>query len=164
MSQLLVTKNIQNILSENLTEQLLITTFNDVEDVKIQKHEVIKEDMPKNLIELDNEEAVFQKLSQLDWSFSDENTSYLTHDIHPYPAKFIPQIPHNLIKNLSLFGEIIYDPFGGSGTTALEAILLRRMCICSDANPLSKIIGEVKTTELRRDANTYWKCKDRCQP
>lgn len=151
MSQLLVTKNIQNILSENLTEQLPITTFNDVEDVKIQKHEVIKEDMPKNLIELDNEEAVFQKLSQLDWSFSDENTSYLTHDIHPYPAKFIPQIPHNLIKNLSLFGEIIYDPFGGSGTTALEAILLRRMCICSDANPLSKIIGEVKTTVLNKE-------------
>ena len=151
MSQLLVIKNVQNIQSENLTEQLPIIPFNDIEDMKTQKHGVINKDMPTNLIELDDEGAVFQKLSQLDWSFSDENTSYLTHDIHPYPAKFIPHIPNNLIKNLSLFGEIVYDPFGGSGTTALEAILLRRRCVSSDANPLSKIIGEVKTTVLSKE-------------
>lgn len=102
----------------------------------------------KSLEEIADSSIVFQRLAKLDWSFSNANTTYLSHDIHPYPAKFPPQIPAHLIRNLSLQSELIWDPFGGSGTTALEALLAERRCISTDINPLSEIIGRAKTTIL----------------
>jgi hypothetical protein len=29
------------------------------------------------------------KLESVDWAFTKSDTSYLTHDFHPYPAKFL---------------------------------------------------------------------------
>lgn len=85
-------------------------------------------------------------IAAADWAFADDDTGFLTHDIHPYPAKYIPQIPANLIRRLSLPGELILDPFGGSGTTAAEAVRLGRRSISVDANPLATLIGRVKTS------------------
>ena len=87
-------------------------------------------------------------LNAIDWSFTDAETRVPGHDVHPYPAKFIPQIPANLISCLSSRGDMIFDPFGGSGTTALEAVRLGRRAISVDANPLSALIGRVKTARL----------------
>ena len=95
--------------------------------------------------ELENTETVFKALSSHDWSFTEDDTRYLTHDLHPYPAKFIPQIPAHLIAQLSVPGDVILDPFGGSATTAVEAVRLGRRAISFDANPLSALIGRVKT-------------------
>jgi DNA modification methylase len=94
--------------------------------------------------------AVLKELESLDWTFADADTGYLTHGVHPYPAKFIPQIPRALIRSLSAFGDLVWDPFGGSGTTAVEAALLGRRCVSSDVNPLSEIIGRAKTHLLER--------------
>lgn len=99
----------------------------------------------KSLIGSKSGEEIFDHLSNTDWSFTSDNTQFLSHDIHPYPAKFIPQIPSALISSLSLPGDIILDPFGGSGTTAMESIRLGRQPISIDANPLSSLIGRVKT-------------------
>ncbi len=93
-------------------------------------------------------EAVLSKFKSLDWAFSEENTSYLSHDIHPYPAKFPPQLPAQIIKLLSSKGELVWDPFGGSGTTALEALLSDRNSISTDVNPIGSIIGRAKTAAL----------------
>jgi len=92
--------------------------------------------------------TVFKELESLDWTFADADTGYLTHAVHPYPAKFIPQIPRLLIRTLSALGDLVWDPFGGSGTTAVEAVLLGRRCVSSDVNPLSEIIGSAKTHRL----------------
>lgn len=97
------------------------------------------------LDELEDGQKTFNALSSKDWSFTDDDTRYLTHDIHPYPAKFIPQIPAHLIARLSMPGDMIFDPFGGSATTAVEAVRLGRRAISFDANPLSTLIGRVKT-------------------
>ena len=88
---------------------------------------------------------MFKSLSCHDWSFTEDDTRYLTHDLHPYPAKFIPQIPAHLIACLSMPGDTVIDPFGGCATTAVEAVRLRRRAISFDANPLSALIGRVKT-------------------
>lgn len=103
------------------------------------------------LTELTESEDVFATLAAIDWAFATEETAYLSHDIHPYPAKFIPQIPQYLIKQLSLRGEMVWDPFGGSGTTALEAILLGRSAISTDLNPLAAVIGRAKTLTLTKE-------------
>jgi DNA modification methylase len=87
-------------------------------------------------------------LKKVDWSFTDDDTRFLGHDLHPYPAKFIPQIPGTVISLLSSRGELVLDPFGGSGTTALETIRLGRRAVSFDANPVAALIGRVKTARV----------------
>src|SRR5262245_37955834 len=49
------------------------------------------------------------RLEEIDWNFPGATTSYLTHGFHPYPAKFIPQIPNLLIQELSSVGDRVCD-------------------------------------------------------
>lgn len=73
-----------------------------------------------------------------------------THYIHPYPAKLLPHIAHFFLANnlLSRPGDTVLDPFGGTGTVALEAALAGRRAFYSDVNPLAQLIARVKTTPL----------------
>src|SRR3990167_1765066 len=48
---------------------------------------------------------------------------YNTHFFHHYTAKFIPQIPQNIIKKFGKPNDIVFDPFLGSGTTIIEGKL-----------------------------------------
>src|ERR687888_55639 len=85
------------------------------------------------------------------WSFKQlrrTQTSYLTHDYHKYPAKFIPQLAERLIKENSNSGDLVCDPFMGSGTTILEAIINSRRTYGSDINPVSVLISRAKTTPI----------------
>jgi DNA modification methylase len=84
-------------------------------------------------------------LDSIDWDFGGAKTSYLTHGIHPYPAKYIPQIPNALIQELSTVGDVVADIFCGSGTTLVEAVTLKRHAIGIDANPLACLISKAKT-------------------
>ena len=87
-------------------------------------------------------------LQAIDWDFRDAKTNYLTHRIHSYPAKFIPQIPNALIQELSSVGDTVGDIFCGSGTTLVEALTLKRHAVGIDANPLACLIAKSKTTAL----------------
>ena len=50
---------------------------------------------------------------------------YLTHWIYPYKGKFHPQMVRALLNIIGLKeGDTIFEPFSGSGTTAVEAQLL----------------------------------------
>ena len=86
------------------------------------------------------------KLEGIDWDFSNAKTNYLTHGLHPYPAKFIPQIPNTLIQELSSVGDTVADIFCGSGTTLVEALTLKRHTVGVDANPLACLISTAKTS------------------
>jgi len=79
------------------------------------------------------------------------DTSYLTHNYHPFPAKFIPGLPNYLIKNFSLPGDLVLDPFCGSGTTLVEAKLLSRDGIGIDVHPVAVLASKVKTNPLSDD-------------
>ena len=92
--------------------------------------------------------TAISRLEAADWDLTSANTSYLTHNIHPYPAKYIPQIPNMLIQELSSVGDTVADIFCGSGTTLLEALQLKRHAIGVDANPLATLISRAKTTPL----------------
>ncbi|MBV9761915.1 MAG: site-specific DNA-methyltransferase [Acidobacteriaceae bacterium] len=90
------------------------------------------------------------KLHDADFDFADSETGYLTHGLHPYPAKFIPQIPDALIRELSRDGDTVADIFCGSGTTLVETLILGRNAIGFDANPLACLITKAKTTRFGR--------------
>lgn len=70
-----------------------------------------------------------------------------THHIHTYPAKLLPQIAHFFLATTTLVGvdETVLDPFGGTGTVALETILSGREALYADANPLARLIAATKT-------------------
>jgi DNA modification methylase len=73
-----------------------------------------------------------------------------THYLHTYPAKLLPQIAHFFLaaSSLSRKGDTVLDPFGGTGTVALEALLAGRKALQADANPLARLIAQVKTRML----------------
>ena len=96
-----------------------------------------------------NEEYYLLELDKIDWDFSDELTNSLTHAFHPYPAKFIPQIPRVFITLMTNPGDTVYDPFLGCGTTAVEANANGRNAIGNDVNELAVLISKVKTSPLK---------------
>jgi hypothetical protein len=62
------------------------------------------------------------------------------HEIS-YRACFKPQLPAYFIERLTREGDLVYDPFSGRGTTAIEAALAGRRVIANDVNPLSEILS-----------------------
>ena len=104
-----------------------------------------------SLSSIKSDKDVLERLKKVNWAFANDQTNYLSHDLHPYPAKFIPQIAANLVSSLSLPGELVWDPFGGSGTTAFEALRLGRRCVSTDANPVATEIATAKCLTLTRE-------------
>jgi DNA modification methylase len=63
------------------------------------------------------------------------------HEI-TYRACFKPQLPRFFINLLTKEHDIVYDPFSGRGTTALEAALCGRRFVANDINPLSTLLAK----------------------
>lgn len=80
-----------------------------------------------------------------DLNFHSESSSYTTHTIHAFAAKFPPQLPRTFIEQLTHPGDTVLDPMMGSGTTVLEAALLGRRAIGVDLDPLALRVSRVKT-------------------
>ncbi len=58
-----------------------------------------------------------------------------------YRACFKAQLPQLFIAKLTRPGDGVFDPFGGRGTTAVEAALSGRTPASNDVNPLSEILA-----------------------
>ena len=78
---------------------------------------------------------------------SRDQRSY-THAIHKYPAKFFPELPRWIIQRFSEPGELVLDPFMGSATTNLEAMLANRPSVGVDIDPFSRFLARAKTTPV----------------
>lgn len=89
-----------------------------------------------------------EELNQIDWDFADSDTREGIHSIHPYPAKFIPQIPRQLINLYAPSEATILDPFCGAGTTLVESLKQGHEAIGIDIHPLACLISRVKTRPL----------------
>ncbi|GBD37428.1 hypothetical protein HRbin36_02559 [bacterium HR36] len=91
----------------------------------------------------------FERLApEPDWAFREltpRQTSYATHGYHRYPAKFIPQLAARLIEEYSSPGDLVVDPFMGSGTTLIEAKLMGRASLGVDVNPVAYLVARAKT-------------------
>lgn len=71
-------------------------------------------------------------------------------------AVFPEELPHRLIKMFSFAGETVFDPFMGSGTTALAARNLQRNSIGYEINPEFKQYYEQKVfSSLSFDGASY---------
>ncbi|MEE1336948.1 DNA-methyltransferase [Methanobrevibacter sp.] len=61
------------------------------------------------------------------WTFPAVNAKKIGH-----PAPFPVELPHRLINLYSYEGDVVLDPFCGSGTTAIAAMQNNRKYICYD--------------------------------
>lgn len=99
----------------------------------------------KTAIETDSE-----RLNSIDWTFSARRSAPKIEGIHPYPAKFIGDIPAAFLSSLPVpAGTAVMDPFCGSGTTLLEAQRAGRASVGVDLNPIACLISRVKTSPLQ---------------
>lgn len=76
------------------------------------------------------------------------NTTRLTHGLHRFPAKYIPQVP---IWALDSFGgrqTVCLDPFMGSGTTLVEGLVRGGVTIGTDIDPLARFIARAKIADV----------------
>lgn len=82
-----------------------------------------------------------------DWTFAHlkrVETLWGPHGYHRYPAKFIPQLVCRLIEAYSASGDLVGDPFLGSGTTGIEALRLGRHFWGSDISQVALLISWAK--------------------
>lgn len=78
-------------------------------------------------------------LKNINWNFYDKSV-FSPHEMRPFkcsayhwcPATFIPEIPFTLIEVLTSRNAVVYDPFGGIGTTYFQALLLNRKPVTND--------------------------------
>ena len=75
-------------------------------------------------IDLDSEaiwhggQSLEQRLGAVNWDFPERISHSDIEGIHPYPAKFIAEIPRTLLSRISVKPDTaVLDPFCGSGTT-----------------------------------------------
>lgn len=59
----------------------------------------------------------------------------------PFFAKKPWQVVQAYIKHYTLPGDLVCDPFAGSGVTAVEALVLGRRAIAGDINPIARFIA-----------------------
>jgi len=119
-------------------------SYSDFSNVK-----EITNEFGETLTRIDGEIPVDLKISdgQRFLLISYDQSRY-SHGIHKYPAKFFPELPRWLIKRYSKPNDLILDPFAGSATTNIEALLSKRNSVAIDVDLFAKYLAKVKTTPI----------------
>jgi hypothetical protein len=76
------------------------------------------------------------------------NTTKLTHGLHRFPAKFIPQVPIWAFDSFADQETVCLDPFMGSGTTLIEGLVRGGTTIGADIDPLARFIAGAKIADV----------------
>jgi len=80
------------------------------------------------------------------WKHSQRNMGRHIYRLCGYMAMFPPNVPNHFIKKYSKPGDVVFDPFSGRGTTAVEACFEGRIGIGNDKNPLAYVLTKAQTS------------------
>lgn len=85
------------------------------------------------------------------------------HRLHPYLGKFIPQLVEWFLARYFKPGDILLDPFMGSGTTLVQANEMQMQSFGVDISPFNCLIAKVKTDryDLKRARKEILECERR---
>lgn len=86
----------------------------------------------------------FIELTKSVWSFNAESATRVGH-----PAPFPVELPLRCIKLYTFEGETVLDPFMGSGTTALAAMLLKRKYVGYEIDQEYVKLAERRINEIK---------------
>jgi DNA modification methylase len=110
---------------------------------------------------------LISRLRRTDWDFVGKQSESPFSAIHWHPGRFASQLPATFIGLLSPPGDLVLDPFVGSGTALVEAQRLGRRSIGIDLNPIACLTARAKTlavseevieeavTTIKEDATAY---------
>lgn len=74
-----------------------------------------------------------------------DTNAYAFHNLYPYKGKFYPRVVRTLINAFRLNpGDLILDPFNGSGTTTHEATLMGIESVGVDVTPVGVLLATLK--------------------
>ena len=91
-------------------------------------------------------------LAMIEWDFPNRTWQNPVEAIHPYPARFVAELPRALLSVLPVpAGSAVLDPFCGSGTTLVEAQRRGLPSVGIDINPIACLMTRVKTSALPPD-------------
>ncbi len=79
-----------------------------------------------------------------DWGGSVLKEESTFHQLSPYIGKLKSSIAGSLISQFTEENDVIYDPFSGSGTVALEAWAAHRNVIANDLSPYAALLTRAK--------------------
>jgi len=63
------------------------------------------------------------------------------YGVHPYFTRRPANVVRAYVERYSRVGDVVLDPFGGTGVTAIESFLLGRSAIQNDLNPFANFIA-----------------------
>lgn len=82
------------------------------------------------------------------WLDSPNGRSEYTHQLFRFPAKFHPPVVRWALGNYGRKGSTVVDPFNGSGTVQVEALVRGISSVGVDIDPLACLIAQAKTTPI----------------
>jgi len=91
----------------------------------------------------------FLEFTKSVWTFAAEPATKVGH-----PAPFPVELPYRLIQLYTFEGEIVLDPFMGSGQTAIAAVKTRRHYVGYDINEEYTKLAERRIKEFSLSLNT----------
>lgn len=99
------------------------------------------------------QEALYAEIDlELSWSEAElpqaERTKHV-HGLHPYLGKFVPQLVEVFLGRCFRPGQLVYDPFAGSGTTLVEAHVFGADAVGCDISAFNCLLSRVKTARHR---------------
>jgi DNA modification methylase len=87
---------------------------------------------------------------ELSWSEEElperERTKHV-HRLHPYLGKFVPQLAEAFLGRFASPGDVVWDPFAGSGTTLVEANAFGAQAYGCDISAFNCLLMRAKTAE-----------------
>lgn len=78
------------------------------------------------------------------WAESPVGRQCSLHELSPYIGKLKSIIAGDLVQAFSRPGDLVLDPFAGSGTIPLEASRLGRSVLAADVSPYSEVLTRAK--------------------
>ncbi|MFH0947116.1 MAG: DNA methyltransferase [Planctomycetota bacterium] len=96
------------------------------------------------------------------WEAASGDGRLLTHGFHPYPARVHPLLIRSLLEAYSQPGQLVVDPFSGSGTVVVEALAAGRRAIGTEINRVALsvawtrllLLGGPERRQLEESAST----------
>ena len=83
------------------------------------------------------------------WAFPTESAKKIGH-----PAPFPVELPHRLLQLYTFQGDVILDPFMGSGQTAIAAVKARRHFVGYDISAEYKELADKRIKRVMIDMNS----------
>jgi site-specific DNA-methyltransferase (adenine-specific) len=138
-------KSASNPSLRDIHEYIIIAT-KECNDLNIPKEDLDKfpEKLENRKLEIDLNEY-FQNI----WTFGTESAKRVNH-----PAPFPVELPYRIIMMYSKRGDIILDPFMGSGTVAIASIIANRYYIGYDLNQEYIDRANNRIAEFKRSLKT----------